>query len=415
MQLRPARLAFFAQVRDLGTLAIGEGVSRGIIFLTFVLLSHWMTPSAYGAINVGFALAMSLAQGPTGLDVAYVSLYHDERLDRLEVAYVYRALMTAITIAGLAAAGSLWVIANESMYGRAAAIGLGYAGVFTLFRNLPIDRQARGQFGRMAVYLALLPTALLLLTLIFRLLDGPMIHADALFIAWTSAAAFLAAYAFFSVGGAVWPMRWSRDAAQRLLRFAAWLLVSTVSFALAHRLELFIVAASTRPERVGSYAVALRYAALYEILTTALAALVLQRASASPGVSDRRLVRQLTGPAALLAGAGFAHAAIAPFLLPFMFGARYKDAVIPAIVLLIAQLPVLATVLGSGLLYRREAPAGVALASVAGLFTKVAAAVPLTRAFELIGAATSSILSSLVIAIATWWYLRSRAGLSVTA
>lgn len=405
----PARRVL-ANLRDLGTIFVGQALSRGIMFLVFLGLAHVMVPVQYAYLNVSFGLAGALAQGPTSLDAGFVLLYGRSDVDRRELTYAYRALVTLLVAGGLIVAVGLALVGHQgSEYTRSIAVGVAYAAFATLYANLPTLEQARGAFARMSLLQTSLPAAVLATAALvwWRSPDAPTAYE--LLLGWTAAAAALSVFGFVRVGGPVRPLHWPRRTVRRLVRSSVWLIVATVAFAVSIRFELFIVAAILSPKETGFYAVAIRYAAVFELFTAAFATLVLQRSGWAAHAPTRDFFKSVRVPAiaTLIGGCGIILAA--PWVLPLLFGARYAEAIPSAQLLVAAHVPILAATVSAGALYRAERTRGVAVASMVGLAVKLIVAVPSVRRHGIEGAAAAAVVSSTVVALAMAWSARKTA------
>jgi O-antigen/teichoic acid export membrane protein len=389
-----------ASIRDLASLAVGQGASRGLSFVTFVLLSRWMTPQEFGHLNVAYAVAASLSQAPTSVDSAVVTLTHAPDVDRKGLLYAYRGVAVGFFLLCFATGLSIWSLSDASAYLGPVGLGVIYAGLFNAYTNLPTLHQAAGRFLKSSLILAAAPAVLLLVTV--GLFQGPYPSATAAqTLAWWNLALLPPSIvSLAAVGGSLRPPASTRQAARRLGRFSGWLVIATVLFAVSLRMELYLVAGRLSPADVGVYAVSVRYSALAELLTAAFAAYAVQRVASTDGARESTSLAGLRAPFGLVLVGVLGIAAVTPVALPFLFGATYQASVPAAAVLVGAQLVLLPATLTMALLYRSEATKVVALSTVLMIIVKLAVTTPLMGQMGLAGAAVSHLLASATMATA---------------
>src|SRR6266516_2037007 len=107
----------------------------------------------------------------------------------------------------------------------------------------------------------------------------------------------VAAVCFARLYSASRPLSIEPELLRVILGFAKWLIGANLAYLLAQRLDLFILSRYAGLSEVGNYGAALRVAVLASIMTGALPALLLPRASRTAGsiMEARRFTRHALG------------------------------------------------------------------------------------------------------------------------
>ena len=185
----------------------------------------------------------------------------------------------------------------------------------------------------------------------------------------------------------------SMHGSARAASFGAKCWLSQVAGTANNRLDQVLMAALVPSRELGLYAVAVTIASISYGLIQAVSAVLFPRvAEGDPDLAARacRVTSLVVAMAALLL------AAITPFMLPFVFGTEFAEAVPMVLLLLAASVPLAAAVVLSAALVAVDEPGATMRAEFAGLIATIPLLVLLLPSFGGRGAAAVSLLANLV-------------------
>jgi O-antigen/teichoic acid export membrane protein len=194
------------------------------------------------------------------------------------------------------------------------------------------------------------------------------------------------------------PLR-SRPAWGRLLRLGRPGLVLNATQSLAFRGDRYLVGIFLGPAAVGTYSVAATLPELLRLVPYSLSEIVFTRSAADPAFTAARHEQVRRRCLALVGGLGLVAALASPVLVPLVFTDAFRDAVAPLIVLVVAELAIGSFYLDSRRLCGRGRIDRAALAAGIGLAVVLLGDLVLIPSFELIGAATASLLGYATMAV----------------
>jgi O-antigen/teichoic acid export membrane protein len=339
------------------------------------------------------------------LGIAVTSLRRESPLD--ERALTQRALGLGLCLSLVGAPAVAAITAGSGQVSLKLAV-IGAAGIIPNVVWQTVSGVLLGQ-GRIRLWnvIQLLQPVLSLLALVVlvAVLDTGVTGA---LVGWALAHLAAAVFALAAARGLWWPATTPRlldNAALAIARLAVVMGAVQVVNLVSYRVELFILGREDGNAAVGVYSIALQAVESMWLVPAAIATAV-----TAPAVSARddraaaRLVARSSLRALVLAGlVAVAVGAIAPFVIPAVFGEEFDGAVWPLELLLpgvVAYAPV--TVLVVYLSIRRGRPWSSLAVSVASMLVTIAAALVLIPGHGARGAAVASSIGYGAGAVLAW-------------
>jgi O-antigen/teichoic acid export membrane protein len=355
-------------IRDVLLLLAPQAVLVITGFLTTVLVARGLGPAALGHYGLvlsvaGLAAAFSdMGIGQTAIRYAARAAAEGrtgEQMAVLRWALRLRLALVALVAAALALlapliAGRLWHAPELAPLIRMGLVG----GVFTALAAVPVVYfQSVRRFGRNAtvqIGQALLGLAgVLLVAVLGRWSVGALIM-----VSVVTAALGALVFLVMVPRAALTPPREEAGATSVRRRFwtspvepspvlagvadggpgafAMYNMISTAVVMVTLRLDVWLMGAFGRPEQVGLYTVASRYALPLGLLLAAVGGALWPRASARSDPREALVLLRRTFQLSLPLGAfAVAYAVVAPLLTPWLFGSAYQDSRLLAQVLCI--------------------------------------------------------------------------------
>jgi enterobacterial common antigen flippase len=189
-----------------------------------------------------------------------------------------------------------------------------------------------------------------------------------------------------------------RSYADKLLTYGFKSYLANISWLANARLDQFIMSAFVGLAQLGQYAVAVSYASLLFPLSTAFAAVLFPKvASDAPQKAPDRIRRTLRLNLGITGSGALILALACPFVLPLLFGAEFKPAVLPAIILLFGTVLLGCNYVMSDGLRGLGRPLWPSIAEAIGVAVTVAGLTLLLRQFGIVGAAVVSVAAYLSV------------------
>lgn len=202
----------------------------------------------------------------------------------------------------------------------------------------------------------------------------------------------------------------SRRLAMSALGFGSFIYLGTIANALHFRVDQLMVDQALGTRAVGVYSVSVRIAELLFLFDSAIGAAGLREVTARPMRESWALTRRLTRvQLAISVAAGCALVALAPFVLPLLYGHQFRGAVVPTIVAVPGVIAWSSSkILSNMLTYKLGRVRLVAATSAAGLALNVALnALSLNlTGLGITGPALASTISYAFVAAAVLWIAR---------
>jgi O-antigen/teichoic acid export membrane protein len=389
-----------------------RGVSTPVALLFVVVQSRLLAPEGRGEFVVVVLGATIVSRLLGQLGVAVTSRMHSSEVP--VVGLTQRALVLGLGLGAAAAPVMAAITAGSGQVTTRLAV-VGALGIVPNICWQTVSGVLLGQ-GRLRLWnvIQLLSPVLALLGLLV-LVAGLDTGVTGALAAWVLANALTAVFALVVARDLWWPPRLvdALDRAGRtILRLAVVMGAVQVVALVSYRAELFVLGRESGNAAVGVYSIALQSvesmwlvpAAIATAVTAPVVAATDDRAAA--GLITRSSLRAL-GLAALIAGVV---AAIAPFLIPAVFGHQFKGAVTPLELLLpgvVLYAPI--NVLVVYLSVRRAQPWWSLGVAVTSMLVTVGAALALIPGHGARGAAAASSIGYTVGAALAWAFF---AGLS---
>jgi O-antigen/teichoic acid export membrane protein len=389
-----------------------RGVSTPVALLFVVVQSRLLAPEGRGEFVVVVLGATIVSRLLGQLGVAVTSRLHTSGVS--VVGMTQRALLLGLGLGAAAAPVMAAVTAGSGQVTTRLAV-VGALGIVPNILWQTISGVLLGQ-GRLRLWnLIQLLSPVLALFALLVLVAGLDTGVTGALAAWALANALTAAFALVAARDLWWPPRLpdAFDRAGRtVLRLAVVMGAVQVVNLVSYRAELFVLGRESGNASVGVYSIALQAVESMWLVPAAIATAV--TAPVVAAVDDRhaadlvgRSALRALGLAALIAGAV---AAIAPFLIPAVFGHQFRGAVAPLELLLpgvVLYAPV--NVLVVYLSVRRAEPWWSLAVAIVSMLVTVGAALLLIPGHGARGAAAGSSIGYAAGAALAWAFF---AGLS---
>jgi O-antigen/teichoic acid export membrane protein len=370
-----------------------RGITTPTALLFVIVQSRLLEPTGRGEFVVVVLGATIVSRLLGQLGIAVTSLRRHSPLE--ESALTRRCLGLGVALSLIAApAMAAITVASGQVGWKLAAIGAAGIVPNVLWQTVSGVLLGQGEIRVWNILQLLQPLlSLAALVLLCWVLDTGVAGALA---GWAFAHVVAAAFALAVIRRLWWPPSLPRlidEASRAIVRLAVVMGAVQVVNLISYRAELFILGREDGNDAVGVYSIALQAVESMWLVPAALATAVTAPAVAAPDDGDAAaLIRRSSLRAFVLAGVVAAVVgALAPFVIPAVFGDEFKGAVRP-LELLLPGVAIYApvTVLVVYLSVRRGRPwTSLAVAVVAMLVT-IAAAVLLIPRYGASGAAVAS-------------------------
>jgi O-antigen/teichoic acid export membrane protein len=216
---------------------------------------------------------------------------------------------------------------------------------------------------------------------------------------WLTVASAAAAYLFGAlIGGllllqlvrGVRPLSFDRQRMRVAAAFGAKSWLSQVAGTANIRFDQVLMAGLVSSRELGLYAIAVTVASVTQGLILAVSAALFPRVAEGDGVLAARSCRVTV---CIVGAVGAGLAAVSPAMIPFVFGAEFDDAVPMVIVLLVASIPLAATVVLAAALVAMNQPGAAMRAELVALAVTIPALVAFVPATGGLGAAVISLIA----------------------
>jgi O-antigen/teichoic acid export membrane protein len=237
---------------------------------------------------------------------------------------------------------------------------------------------------------------------------------------------FLGAWVISTLAGALVAVAWAarmdrmswppqRQAAQDMVGFGLRLHGMGVAHHLFLRFDMFALNALAGTARVGYYSLATSLAEKLWVPITVVNQSSLAKIAQLPRDESALLAAKVTRAALLMMfSVALPFAAVSPWLIPFMYGADFSEAVLPLVILLFGVLSfAVMMVLNSYILGQMERPGLLSIISWVQLTVSIPFYIVLILTQGIVGAAIASALTYLLAAACTLYVFVRDSGLSV--
>lgn len=374
------------------------GVARVAGFLAGVLVARALGPPGFAAYTIAFTVYASLSQLSTFADTWLVTRWHPPHQRPSVGRTAWLVKLTLSLVALVVALLIAWLMPKAlSTFGLGTTlltIAVVAAGLNALSTTGATSFQAEGTFTTYALLIGG-PSVLALLFTGVVYMEG-----------WRTAPAFLLAIMLAYVpttliarrrllGTA--PAPFSPSLYKDAFRFGGWVTIGTLAYVAFQRIDVIIVASQVPAELLGAYGVAARFAMVGALFGSTLT-IVLMPPGTQRNTWEVAPRRQTYVRESLVVGAGMSvilivTAVAATPLVTRIFGSEYVSAVGPLRVLLISQIILILQMPFYFAFYALHGERWIAGLGMAQLAVAVTGGYALTRAFGLIGAAWSNVVT----------------------
>ncbi len=320
-------------LRNVNVVMVTYGIDGVLAFATAVLVARALGTEGRGAYGL-FVVSAAFGQLVLGLGVGNAAIYYLNRremalrdvVSALHVVTLGALAITAVVVAAIAP----W--AGDDVFGAGVAPWLLIAAVpGLLYMNLlRLLLQAQSRFVDLGVATIGQQAVLLLLVAVAFAVADPSPSDVVMFLLAASAAAAL--YALLRIGitnvdvAQIVRPRW--QTIRKLARFGVQGEAGNVLQLVNYRLDQYILRAFVGLSGVGVYAVGASMTEAVFILANSVALVLLPRLTSADPEESRWMTPVATRNTMLIAAAAaIALAAVAPFVLPAVFGSEYDGSV----------------------------------------------------------------------------------------
>ena len=397
----------------------GTVISAAVSFTIAVLLARALGPEGRGvtslyqsAVNVGF-MVLSLGLGAAA--VYFVARRDLTPRQALEVGLSLTLFAVAVSGLGVLLAYLLFddKLADAGVPYWLAALAVPAA---VQFRSVEAVLQAQGRFAAFnAMGLSLGLTALLALTAV-ELTSG--LNVTRAIVVWSFAFVPPAVLGYVLVGREAWPRR---PAGPGLLRqvanFGMQGQISNLVQLLNYRLDSYLVLFFVGASGVGLYSIGVQLSeGLWFIANSVSLVLLTNLTAGDEAYAARATPIVCRGTILVSTLAALVAGAVAPFVIPTVFGEAYEGAVLPFVLLLPGAVALAGTKVLASYVFSRGRPLINGAIAAAALAVAVATDVALIPVWEVAGAAVGATLGYVVsLALTAIAYRRLSGGSLVAA
>jgi O-antigen/teichoic acid export membrane protein len=389
----------------------------GLAFCSSVLLARTLGDEGRGvtalyqaAVTLGFAF---LSLGIATALVYYVARRELSGRQAMEASATVTLAATAVTAAGVAVAAAAFGGLTES--GVPFWLAIITVPAIIQFRAAEAVLRAQSRFGAMNLLEVSLPLSILVCLGAVELAQGLTIHRAV--VAWSLAFVPPFAFGYVLLGPSQWPRRLAAPARiGQTIRFGVQGQLSNLIQLLNYRLDSFLVLAFVDKAGVGLYAVAVSLSEGMWFIANSVSVVLLTSLTAGDEENAARMTPIVCRNTLLVTTlASLVAAAVAPFVIPAIFGDEFEDSVLPFVFLLPGTAALAGTKILAAYVFSRGRPMINARIAFATLVITVAADFLLIPAFEVTGAAAAASLAYCVSLALTALAYRSLSGASIAA
>jgi stage V sporulation protein B len=372
---------------------ISTVASYGLAFLTGVLLARALGDEGFG-VTALYRSVVTLGFAFLSLGIATAVVYYVARRDITgrqagEAGAAITMVATLVTALGVVVAGALF---GDQLKERDIPYWLAIVAVPAIiqFRTLEGILRAQGRFGAMNLLEVSLPLFILTGLGGVHLAWGLTINNAV--VVWSLAFLPAVALGYGMLGPSQWPLRPpSLDLLWRAARFGMQGQLSNLVQLLNYRLDVFLVALLVNAAGVGIYSVAVAVSEGMWFIANSVAVVLLTSLTASNDEAAARMTPVVCRNTLLVTAiASLGAAAVAPFVIPGVFGGDFQAAVLPFIWLLPGTVALAGGKILSAYIFSRGRPMINAQIALVTLVVTVVADLVLIPPFEVAGAAVAS-------------------------
>jgi O-antigen/teichoic acid export membrane protein len=314
------------------TLLAGSSFGRLVSFATSILLARHLAPSAFGEFSIFFGVVLVVAELTSFVDFTYVRYANTDANER--AAYLGAALrLKNVALLGIAilAVPVGWALAQ--IFATPAlvwmlALGIVTGGLLNVLSLQLADYLADERFLRLTLFNTIYSVLVLIGLSVVVAVEGTP-GRIAIAVSFVVPAAAVAAACYLKLRRAAGAAARNRKHVSSMLAFGKWLAAGNVAYLVGQRMDLFIVSAFANLSAVGNYGAALRIAVVASIMTGALPALLLPRASRTVGSREATgsFLRHAFAVSFLILAVTVPLWLATPFVVRHLLGPEYESAI----------------------------------------------------------------------------------------
>ena len=315
------------------TLLAGGAVGRLLSFITGVVLARQLSPSAFGEFSIFFGLLIVMFEATNFVDFTYVRYANtsapSQRIAHLRSALVLKCGFLLVIVAAAYPLGVALADAfNKPDLKGVLALALIAGALMNVVSLKVADYLADERFLRLTAVNTIY-NLLVLVVLVLLIVVGAPLTKLLIAAVFLGAALPVAGACFARLYASSRPLAIEPELLRVILGFGKWLAGANVAYLLAQRLDLFILSRYAPLGEVGNYGAALRIAVLASIMTGALPALLLPRASRTAGsiAGARRFTQHALGVSVVVTAVTAVVWVAVPLVVHGLLGSEYAHSI----------------------------------------------------------------------------------------
>jgi O-antigen/teichoic acid export membrane protein len=374
-------------------------LSYGIGFLTVIVLARALGPEGRG-VTALYQSAVTLGFAFLGLGIGTALVYFVGRREvgprrALEAGLSVTLAATAVCAVAIVLIGLLF---GDDLRADQVPYWWGLVAVPAVIQYRVVEGvlRAQGRFGAMNALELLQPLLLLGSLLAVEALQG--LTVSGAITVWSLAIVPPVLLGYVMLGFASWPRRLLLPSELgSIIRFGLQGQLGNLIQLLNYRLDAYLVLLLVNATGVGLYAVGVALSEGLWFIANSVATVLLTNLTASDEAYASRMTPVVCRNTLLVTAlAAIGAAAVAPFVIPWFFGAAFEDAVVPFLWLLPGAVALAGAKVLSAYVFSRGRPMINAWIALATLLVTLTADLVLIPLFEVSGAAAGASLAYLV-------------------
>ena len=364
--------------------------SSAVLFVTAVLLARALGPEGRG-VTVLYQSAIALAFAFASFGIAAAVVYFVARRDVTPRQALEGGLSVTFAAALLAALGVLLaaLVADDRLDAEGLPYWLGLVALPAVLQHRLVEAvlRARGRFVASSALDLLQPIVALIAFAAIEATAGLTIGRAVAVWSFSFLPAVVLGYAL--LGPQAWPRRLAAPAALvSTVRFGVQAQSANLVQQLNYRADSYLVLIFVNAAGVGLYSIGVSLSEGMWLVANAVAIVLQTNLTAGDAAYAARTTPLVCRNALLLTGAGaLAAAAVAPFVVPLVFGDAFEDAVLPFVLLLPGTVAMAGGKILAAYVFSRGRPLLNAAIALAALLVTLGADLVLIPLLEVKGAA----------------------------
>lgn len=391
-------------ISDYFTVIFGTGMSRGLSFITSILVARFMGVEGFGIFSLFFTVMMLFWQLPTiidGIYVRYVKVESAEtKMDYVRATFFLKIIFT-VGMSILAYPLSL-LLANfvfnkpeTVFYVTCAIIAGNFLSMFATLAGIYLAQERYKMFSLYNLAFYVLVFFIVLICIVFSVKFTPFLM-TILYSASAVIIGIIGGYAVFKISHPSFPVH--MGIVFKMINFGKWLLADSTLSILSGRIDVLFLARLTTYEELGIYSAAVRLAMVASLFSAAVSAIFMPKGCSSLK-SKEHLKKYLKETLVVVSGLTVVLGVMiffTPYFVHLFFSENYNRAILPARILFIESIFTIYYTPFSYIFYATGKSKQLFYMSIVKIFVVAVSLVVLVPKFGSAGAAIAIAVTSLV-------------------